>query len=462
MGEHEQALAHLQEFQRIPFHHTYSVGHIGLFISLVLSAAASFRCASHALALFMAYLRACMSLPLSCPSWSCGRLWLLRLGYYKLKRPKAHGDDWVWIVDHTVQLGPEKCLVILGIRLSRLPYPGRSLRHEDMEPIEVVPVKKSNGEIVYQQLEEAIARTGVPRQIVGDEGSDLKKGIGQFCQEHADTIFTYDIKHKTAAVLKHELEDDEAWKKFAGLAVRTKQQVQQTSLSFLAPRNQRSKARYMNVDILIDWGQDILHFLATYHQRAAENCEHGSVHDNADEWPQIMEKVGWIQEFRAQLKEWGALLKIIETTVHFVRTEGLYRGAYRDLEKRLVGAGKTPRTKKVHSILLSFVAEESCKARPDERLVGSSEVLESVFGKLKYLEGDQVKSGFTGLLLSIPAMLSTTTGEVIHQAMEMVSTKKVLDWCHKHIGKSLQAKRRDAFKFQEKTEQKWDQLADAA
>lgn len=462
MGAHEQKLVHLQDFQKIPFHHKYSIGHIRLFITLVLSAAASFRCASHALELFMPYLQPCLSLPLSSPSWFCGRLWLLRLGYYKLNRPKEGGDDWVWIVDHSVQLGPEKCLVILGIRLSCLPYPDRSLRHEDMEPIEVIPVKKSNGDIVYQQLKEAIARTGVSRQIVGDEGSDLKKGIGRFCQEHVETIFTYDIKHKTAAVLKHELEDDEEWKRFARLAQQTKQKVQQTSLGFLAPPNQRAKARYMNVDILIKWGQDTLHFLATSHQRPEGSHARGSGCDTEDAWLQIMEKVGWIQEFRAQLKAWGELLKIIETTAHFVRTEGLYRGAYRALEKRLAGTGDTARTKKVRSLLLSFVAEECFKARADERLVGSSEVLESVFGKLKYLEADQVKSGFTGLLLSIPAMLSKTTGEVIQQAMEMVSTKKVLDWCHKHIGKSLQARRREAFTFQDKTEQKWDHLANAA
>lgn len=462
MGKHEQELAHLQDFQRIPFHHKYSVGQISLFISLVLSAASSFRCASHALKLFMRFLLPCLSLPVSCPSWSCGRLWLLRLGYYKLNRPKEDGDDWVWIVDHTVQLGPEKCLVILGIRLCHLPYPGRSLRHEDMEPIEVLPVKKSTGEIVYQQLKDAIARTGVPRQIVSDEGSDLKKGIGKFCQEHAQTTFTYDIKHKTAAVLKDELEDDEEWKRFSRLALESKQKVQQTSLSFLAPRNQRSKARYMNVDILIDWGQNILHFLATYQQRPDKDRKRGSGSDKEDEWSQIMKKVGWVQDFSGHLKEWGDLLKIVEITAHFVRTEGLYRGAYRELVKRLSGTGSTRRTKKVRSILLSFVAEESFKARPDERLVGSSEVLESVFGKLKYLEGDQVKSGFSGLLLSIPAMLSKTTGEVIQQAMETVSTKKVLDWCKKHIGRSLQAKRREAFKVQGKTEQKWDQLSDAA
>jgi len=36
----------------------------------------------------------------------------LRLGYYKLTRPKTKGNDWVWIVDHTIQLGCEKGFVI--------------------------------------------------------------------------------------------------------------------------------------------------------------------------------------------------------------------------------------------------------------------------------------------------------------------------------------------------------------
>ena len=39
-------------------------------------------------------------------------------------RAKAQADDWVWIIDHTVQLGQEKCLLILGVRLRDLPWAG--------------------------------------------------------------------------------------------------------------------------------------------------------------------------------------------------------------------------------------------------------------------------------------------------------------------------------------------------
>jgi hypothetical protein len=162
-------------------------------------------------------------------------------------RPKEHADDWAWIVDHTVQMGPEKCLVILGVRLHLLSTLARPLQHEDVEPIALLPMSVSNGERLLQQFEVSAAKTGIPRQIVADHGSDLKSGIKQFCQRHPETSFIYDIKHKTASVLKHELASDETWQRFTRLAAQSKRQMQQSALACLAPPNQRSKARYMNI-----------------------------------------------------------------------------------------------------------------------------------------------------------------------------------------------------------------------
>jgi hypothetical protein len=384
-----------------------------------------------------------MQLPLSAPSWFSGRLWLFRLGYYKLTRPKEKADDWVWIVDHTVQLGAEKCFVILGIRLCNLPDPGSSLSHEDVEPIALCPVKQSNREVVFQQLEDTISKTGVPREIIGDNGSDLKSGVEKFCHEHQESCYVYDIKHKTAVVLKHELQKDEAWLEFSQLAAQTKKKIQQTSLAALAPPNQRTKARYMNVGILIQWGRDMLTFFDKQTDASSEFDQE-----------QLKKKLGWITMFREQFEVWGDLIQIITTTESFVRKQGLYHDSYLELGELLALFAHTERTKKARAQLLAFVAEESLKAKPNERLLGSSEVIESVFGKLKRLEQDQAKNGFTGLLLSISAMISTTTGDIVQKAMETVPTEKVLAWCKENIGQSVQAKRREAFVSHDKQKQK--------
>src|SRR5712691_13091860 len=140
------------------------------------------------------------------------------------------------------------------MRLGALPAQGQCLRHEEVEPIALFAVTQSNGEVVYQQLEERMKKTGVPREIISDQGPDVQAGMTKFCHDHQATSSIDDIKHQTAAVLKHELQDDPHWQAFTHLAAQTKNQVQQTSWAFLAPPNQRTKARYMNLEILIAWG----------------------------------------------------------------------------------------------------------------------------------------------------------------------------------------------------------------
>ena len=76
------------------------------------------------------------------------RLWLLRLGLYELNRPKQQADDWMWIVDHTLQMGDRKCLIIVGIRQSGWDAEDRVLSHEDVELIDLQPVTESNGKVV--------------------------------------------------------------------------------------------------------------------------------------------------------------------------------------------------------------------------------------------------------------------------------------------------------------------------
>ncbi len=278
-------------------------------------------------------------------------------------------------MDHTIQIGPEKCLVILGFRLSELTSCTRSLTHEDVEPIALFPVKKSNGDIVYEQLKEVEEKTGIPREIIADQGSDLTAGIKKYCNERSETCSIYDIKHKSAALLKKELKDDVDWQEFIKLSGETKRALQQTDLAHLCPPNQRSKSRYMNVDILVKWGRETLTF---YDRHNGEfSVEPQKIH----------EELGWISEFRKELDEWESLVKIAVCTESFVRKEGLYRGCHHKLKAELNKEIAGERSKDFSKKFIDFIKIECSKAGPGERLFGSSEVIESVFGKLKRIEG---------------------------------------------------------------------------
>lgn len=427
--------------------HQYGVQQVLLVVSLVLSAATSLHGAGRAIAVR----QACAGLGPWSPSWSSTRLWLLRLGYDKLTRAKEAGDDWVWIVDHVVQTGQEKCLLIVGIRLSAAPAVGEYLTHADVEPIAIYPVTQSNGEIVYQQLEETRKRTGVPREILSDQGSDLHKGIKQFCHAHPETSFIYDIKHKVAAVLKRELGADTAWQEFSRWAGQTSQRVQQTALAALAPPRQRRKARYLNVAELVDWGGRVLKYLD----------EDGSQRQEWD-WHRGEEVVGWVRQYRQEVEQWRQWVEVGTITEQFVKTHGVAAGGAQQLQRQLAAAGTLPQTQQLCAEFLQFVREEEAKATAGERLVGSSEVIESIFGKWKRLEGEQARSGLTGLVLALGAIVAPTTADVIKQALTTVPTKTVLTWCREKLGKTVQATRRALFAPLRKAEQKPDQLLLAA
>ena len=261
--------------------------------------------------------------------------------------------------------------------MSELPQ-GRSLNYEDVEPIEILPVVKSNGVIVYEQLEAVVEKTGIPRAIVGDYGSDIKSGIEKFCSIHNETTYIYDVKHKMASLLKKILQDNARWELFIKLASQAKQQMQQTSIGALAPPAQRSKARYMNTEYLLGWGKNMLAFLSQSDEEIAQM--------NYDVI-KVVEKLGWLREFSDDIDYWSNLIEIATITEDFVRNKGIYC----DAEVALIKLFNEKIQFHSDAVLefkrnvLCFIQNESKKAKPGERLLGSSEIIESVFGKQKFI-----------------------------------------------------------------------------
>jgi hypothetical protein len=275
----------------------------------------------------------------------------------------------------------------------------------------------------------------------------IKSGIEKFCQVHKQTCFTYDIKHKGASVLKRELENDHSWKSFIQDASKTSKKVQQTPLAHLAPPNQRSKARYLNVDTLVNWGRNTLTYLDSLQD--ASHCEY--------DLKVIHEKLGWLHQYRDHFVQWKELIDVVKSVEDYIKFTGLYLGCHIDLSEHLDMNLTTQRANNVRNELVCFVQKLSLDARDGERLLGSSEIIESVIGKLKSLEQDQSGSGFTGMLLSLPAMLSRTTHDVIQKALESVPTKKVFAWVKENIGQSVQSKKKEVLSAVKNWEQKWDQ-----
>lgn len=417
---------------RLP-RHQYSVGVVELFLKMVLSCAASQRATAAILDLIGRWLPGVEETPCA----NTGRMWLLRLGLYELTAEKEKADDWAWIMDHTIQLGPWKCLVIVGVRLSAWRKNGGPLCHNDLRLLNLTPMQQATGERVHQAMVETIAVTGVPRQITSDGGSELKKGVELLHEKHPEVAHVYDITHKMALLIKKELEHNERWTTFVTLSNKAKLGMTQTGLACLVSPSLKTKARYMNLDTLINWGQDILCYLDS----PPTDPKAPKV-----DLVKLEEKCGWVREYRGPLQEWSEFLTVASTAEHHIREEGYHRAARSILEQRLGRLVTTASARQMSTAMLEFVDHESAATNSEEdRLLGSSEVLESLIGKYKQLQSTHSKGGMTAMLLSFGAIVGEMTHETIRKALDCVQTSHVGAWCTKHLGVTLQSQRMRAF-----------------
>ena len=171
----------------------------------------------------------------------------MRFGFHKLLKPVEWREDWIYLLDHTIDFGVKKCLVVLGVTLEKFRQNQCKLRHQDMEILAITVHESATAASVQETLETVSATTGVPAQIVSDNGSNIKRGVEDFLKEKPRTKYTYDITHKVGILLKHHLENDANWNLLVNKTCETKRSLLHTILGFLAPPKPSDKSRWLNL-----------------------------------------------------------------------------------------------------------------------------------------------------------------------------------------------------------------------
>jgi hypothetical protein len=252
-----------------------------------------------------------------------------------------------------------------------------------------------------------------------------------FQQVHPQVRHQHDMKHKNALLLKKELERDSRWGEFVKQANRTKLATTQTSLAFLNPPSLKTKARYMNLDTLVSWAVRALAYLEAS----------GDSRDLAVDRRKLQEKLGWLRSYRSALRRWSELLSIARTAEKLVQG-GIHRSICDELQTHLRPLVTTRAGHRMSRAVMTFLAEQSAGMSAEERLIGSTEVLESIIGKYKRVQSCHSRGGMTAMLLSIGAMLGQLTPRTIKRALEMVRSADVDAWCRQHLGITHQSQRR--------------------
>lgn len=431
----------IEAFGRRPAGHAHNYGVIRLFLAFV-CAATGFRAAARVLKI------AAPLLPSgSPPSANGGQFWLLRLGLYELRRPKERADDWVWLIDHTIQTGKGKCFLVLGVRLSAwnalreaalrvAPDESFALRHQDLSVFLIELMESSTAEGVRQQLEVLSADTGItPCALLSDQGADVRRGAELFCQA-ADrgTVVVFDIAHAVANAIKRQLNGDPAWERFLSDANQFKTQVRQTGCAFLMPPELKNKARWMNLEPLIAWSRRVAAFLADP-QPGLDKAQAGLDVET------LRRKLGWITRHAESIVRWSEMMAAAGIILKYIRNQGYHPLACQELQPRL-NQFRGGLAQAVVDECLNFIRQQS-EQSGGQRVLGSSEVLESLIGKGKHIQGLN-KNGYTKSILGLAAAVTDQSIQTLEAAFSDVKVTDVVAWIRTHLGLSLQAQRQRA------------------
>lgn len=136
---------------------------------------------------------------------------------------------------------------------------------------------------------------------------------------------------------------------------------------------------------------------------------------------------------------------MVEETSRVIKHRGLNRRSVSLCERKLDRFGLKGLARKLGNLTLAFLWDQAAVTPRGQTHLGSSDVLESLFGKYKALVQRSPLHAITEAVLHLAALTSSRSKAVIRQAMESVPAAEVRAWFKENGEPTLLAKRRQAF-----------------
>lgn len=358
------------------------------------------------------------------PTHSTILLWIKKYGYYELSRPKFRADDWIVMLDESVQFGQNKLLVIYGLRQCNIDFT-RPLNYRDLSPLLLKSKSSWSGQHIKEMLEDVQEDIGGNIiYAVADHGNTIKKALNLMKIPHV-----YDITHRIALSLQHIYREDPEFKAYTERMTHLRRSQVLGKMSHVLPPLQRAKSRFMNLRPISDWGMAVLNLL----DQSGECFEDEKVY------------LSWVKSYSSLIRELALINEIINKIQLMLKTEGLSKQTAQKT-KEILNRCQTKRLKEFKSVINEYI-EQTLEALPDvDRLLCSSDILESSFGKYKNYLQDNPMVGITNLCLSISAFTGSLVSDELKDAFENTSVGNIEEWTRTNIGKTTLSKRQEVLK----------------
>jgi len=360
--------------------------------------------------------------------------WSLRLGLGLLKQVAPISQPWVAIIDHSIDIGTKKALVVLRVSLDALSQRQGAIRLTDCECIGLKICEKVNGDSISQDLEEIFNRSGIPKGIIKDCDYTLQKGVRLYAKKQPDTIpVIEDIGHVMASALKAQFEESSGYKHFTTLAANGAKRLRQTDLAFLIPPKLRSKGRFQSVGKIGKWGEKMLDVLAV-----KGRAKKGSV------LAKLRAALPGFCSSRAFIQCFAKTASVTSQVMALLKNRGLDQDSYEQCQQL---AEQLPRNSKVKKRLLTWLEYhiEIQREITTLPLLVSSDIIESLFGNFKHIIERSPQADMNRTTLLIPALCGKRDEITIAQALSKTCHGDLKCWEQENIPYTMQKKRQAFF-----------------
>ena len=404
---------------------------------LVLQAVVSFRSVARILELFRCQAQLGIDWV---PHFTSVINWSLRVGLGLLRQVVPIDAPWVAIIDHSIDVGTKKALVVLRVPLAALSQRGAAIQLADCQCVGLRVAETVNGETVAGHLKAIFQRSGAPSAIIKDCDATLNKGVRLWMDAACLTVpVIEDIGHVMAAALKAQFERTHEYKRFTALAARAAKALRQTQLAFLIPPKLRSKGRFLNLGKLARWGEKMLGVLAV-----KGRAPKGST------LAKLRAALPGFSKLRAFIETFAATAVTVSEVMEILKNKGLHHSSY---EQCCQFAEQLPPNSGVKRRLLTWLSRHIDIQRQltPLPLVVSSDIIESLFGNFKHILERSPQADMNRRVLLIPALCGGRDAATLANALTHARHGDLAAWEQQNIPYTMR-KKRMAFFADEKSQ----------
>jgi len=328
-------------------------------------------------------------------------------------------------------------LVILRVPTLLMATRSAALSFKDVEVVGLFVKEVINGEVIVDLLKATFAQVGVPCQILTDGGSDLAKGVRMTLDSCASPspqcVHTLDIGHFAANVLKHVYIDNEQFKQLVAFATQIGSKLRQTVAAWVIPNKLRTKARFQSISELAHWAKKSFE----YCKKHLINCE--------EKTRNLLEENFQGHEYLVEFSErFTTDCQVVNEVLMTVKNNGLSKETYSKSMKILsrLKSGSEIRQPLEKYLTTTF---QSMSSQGIATSIISTDVIESLFGKIKSIIERSPTKDFNRLCLLLPHLVGDLDEDSIIKGIKEIKMKDIQHWDEENIKETLLRKKRKEF-----------------